>query len=141
MAFFQHTVTDKYLSSVDKLKIQEKYILFKAHFHNSEVQQNIRNSKEEQYQEGFLRDLFVAILGYTLNPQNNFNLTTEYKNIKDSKKADGAILIADKVRAVIELKGTDTTDLGKVETQAFGYKKRAECLEDLIKNDLVTLIK
>ena len=135
MAFFQHTVTDKYLSSVDKLKIQEKYILFKAHFHNSEVQQNIRNSKEEQYQEGFLRDLFVAILGYTLNPQNNFNLTTEYKNIKDSKKADGAILIADKVRAVIELKGTDTTDLGKVETQAFGYKNnQPDCVYVITSN-------
>ncbi|MBQ0740943.1 hypothetical protein J9332_42380, partial [Aquimarina celericrescens] len=28
----------------------------------------------------------------------------------------------DKVRAVIELKGTNTTDLSKIEAQAFGYK-------------------
>nr|MBP6284491.1 N-6 DNA methylase [Paludibacteraceae bacterium] len=122
MAFFQNTVTDKYLNTIDKLTIQNKYEQFKEHFHNPQIQQNIRNSKEEQYQEGFLRDLFVHILGYTLNPQHNFNLTTEYKNVKDSKKADGAIIIADKVKAVIELKGTDTTDLGKIETQAFGYK-------------------
>ncbi|MDP3434340.1 MAG: N-6 DNA methylase, partial [Bacteroidota bacterium] len=50
------------------------------------------------------------------------NLTTEYKNIKDSKKADGAIIINESVKAVIELKGTNTTDLSKIESQAFGYK-------------------
>ncbi len=135
MAFFQNTVTDKYLNSLDKLKIQQKFVTFKEHFHNPQIQQNIRNSKEEQYQEGFLRDLFVNILGYTLNPQNNFNLTTEYKNIKDSKKADGAIIIADKVQAVIELKGTDTTDLGKIETQAFGYKNnQPDCIYIITSN-------
>ena len=37
-------------------------------------------------------------------------------------KADGAIIIDGKVLAVIELKGCDTTDLSKVENQAFGYK-------------------
>ncbi|MBP7965327.1 MAG: hypothetical protein KAZ12_01645, partial [Paludibacteraceae bacterium] len=135
MAFFQQAVTNKYLNSLDKLKIQEKFAQFKAHFQNPEIQQNIRNSKEEQYQEGFLRDLFVTCLGYTLNPQNNFNLTTEYKNVKDSKKADGAIIIADKVRAVIELKGTDTTDLGKIETQAFGYKNnQPDCVYIITSN-------
>ncbi len=52
----------------------------------------------------------------------NFNLTTELKNIKGSKKTDGAILNGEIALAVIELKGTNTTDLSKVETQAFGYK-------------------
>jgi type I restriction-modification system DNA methylase subunit len=61
-------------------------------------------------------------LGYTLNPAEDYNLTTEYKNVKDSKKTDGAILINGNVKAVIELKGTDTTDLDKIESQAFGYK-------------------
>jgi hypothetical protein len=43
---------------------------FSQHFFNPEIQQNIRNSKEEEYQDGFLRDLFVTVLvGYTLNPQ------------------------------------------------------------------------
>jgi hypothetical protein len=40
-----------------------------------------------------LNELFGQVLGYTLNPQPHFNLTTEYKNERDSKKADGAILL------------------------------------------------
>lgn len=122
MALFQKTVLVKYTNQINKELLSEKWELYKAHFHNPQIQENIYNSKEEQYQEGFLRDLFVNILGYTLNPADNFNLTTEYKNIKDSKKADGAIIINQKVRAIIELKGTNTTDLSKIEAQAFGYK-------------------
>lgn len=122
MPLFQQTVIAKYLKTQDKNLLQEKWIQFQNHFHNVTIQDNIRNSKEEQYQGEFLLDLFVAILGYTKNPQPNFNLTTEYKNVKDSKKADGAIVINEKVIAVIELKGTETTDLGKIESQAFGYK-------------------
>jgi len=126
MALFQKTVEQKYLKQFDDKVIDAKYLEFKSYFGNPEVQENIRNSKEEQFQEGFLRELFVKILGYTLNPAPNFNLTTEYKNIKDSKKADGAILIDNGaysiVKAVIELKGTNTTDLSKIEAQAFGYK-------------------
>jgi len=122
MSLFQSTVIAKYLKTQDKNLLLEKWIQFQNHFHNPTIQDNIRNSKEEQYQGEFLLDLFVAILGYTKNPQPNFNLTTEYKNVKDSKKADGAIVINEKVIAVIELKGTETTDLGKIESQAFGYK-------------------
>ncbi|MBX9807471.1 MAG: N-6 DNA methylase [Flavobacteriaceae bacterium] len=122
MPLFQKSVIAKYLKTQDKTILSNQWTDFKNHFHNPTIQENIRNSKEEQYQEGFLRDLFVKILGYNLNPDANFNLTTEYKNVKDSKKADGAIIIEEKVRAVIELKGTNTTDLGKIETQAFGYK-------------------
>jgi len=73
-----------------------------------------------------LIDLFVNVLGYTKSPNPNFNLTTEYKNIKDSKKADGAIIINDSVKGIIELKGTNTTDLSKIESQAFGYKNNQE---------------
>jgi hypothetical protein len=122
MPLFQKTVISKYLKTQDKTVLQEKWIQFQDHFLNPTIQENIRNNKEEQYQGEFLLDLFVAILGYTKNPQPNFNLTTEYKNVKDSKKADGAIIINEKVVAVIELKGTDTTDLNKIEVQAFGYK-------------------
>ncbi|GAB3817524.1 type IIL restriction-modification enzyme MmeI [Pontibacter rugosus] len=122
MAFFQTSVTNKYLKAVDKDVLNAAYGRFKSHFHNPEIQENIRNSKEEQYQGEFLIDLFVNVLGYTKNPTPNYNLTTEHKNVKDSKKADGAILINGAVKAVIELKGTNTTDLGKIEEQAFGYK-------------------
>ncbi len=119
---FQKTVIQKYLKTQDQNTITEKWNLFQNHFHNAEIQNNIRQSKEEQYQGEFLIDLFVNVLGYTKNPTPNFNLTTEYKNVKDSKKADGAIVIDGSVKAIIELKGTNTTDLSKIEDQAFGYK-------------------
>ena len=121
MPFFQPTVLKKYIAELDKENLAAAWQTFSAHFHNPHIQANIRAAKEEQYQEGFLRELFVSVLGYTLNPQPNFNLTTEYKNEKDSKKADGAIIVDGAIRAVIELKGTDTTDLSKIEKQAFGY--------------------
>jgi len=122
MPIFQNTVVSKYLKSQNKEIISNKWITFKNHFHNPSIQENIKSSKEEQYQGGFIIDLFVNVLGYTKNPTPDFNITTEYKNVKDSKKADGAIIINEDVKAVIELKGTNTTDLSKIETQAFGYK-------------------
>jgi hypothetical protein len=135
MSLFQTTVVAKYLKSQHTLKLNEKWDIYKSHFLNPIIQENIRNSKEEQYQEGFLRDLFVKILGYTLNPENSFNLTTELKNVKDSKKADGGIIINDSVVGVVELKGTNTTDLGKVEEQAFGYKNnQPECVYVITSN-------
>jgi len=122
MSLFQKSVEKKYLNELDSVLIDKKYKEFQDYFGNYSIQENIRNSKEEQFQEGFLRELFVSVFGYTLNPQPNFNLTTELKNIANSKKADGAILKGEDAIAVIELKGTDTTDLDKIETQAFGYK-------------------
>jgi len=126
MAFFQNSVLEKHLKAQDTKAIKLAYEQFRLYFHNSEIQENIRNSKEEQFQEGFLRELFVKILGYTLNPNPNFNLTTELKNEKDNKKADGAILINKGINplviGVIELKGTDTKDLEKINQQAFNYK-------------------
>lgn len=125
MNFFQPSVVNKYLKNLDKQKISLAFSKFQSHFLNSKVQEDIRSLKEEQYQGEFLEDLFVKILGYTKPAsasETKYNLTTEYKNVKDSKKADGAILIDGAVKAIIELKGTNTTDLGKIETQAFGYK-------------------
>lgn len=122
MPLFQKTVINKFLKSQSEDNLSKKWDDFRLHFHNPTIQENIKVAKEEQYQEGFLRDLFVNIFGYVLNPSNGYNLTTEYKNIKDSKKADGAIIFNEKVSAIIELKGTNTTDLSKIEEQAFGYK-------------------
>jgi len=128
MSIFQSSVVTKHLKTQKKEKIAIQWEIFKNHFHNPVIQDNIRNSKEEEYQGEFLIDLFVNVLGYTKNPTPNFNITTEYKNVKDSKKADGAIVVNDVVKAVIELKGTNTTDLGKIEVQAFGYKNnQPEC--------------
>ena len=122
MSLFQKSVEKKYLNELNSALIDEKFTLFQNYFGNPEIQENIRSAKEEQFQEGFFRELFVTIFGYTLNPEPNFNLTTELKNISNSKKADGAILKNGDALAVIELKSTITTDLDKIETQAFGYK-------------------
>jgi type I restriction-modification system DNA methylase subunit len=135
MSIFQNSVVTKQLQSQDKTKLVAQWNVFTTHFHNPAIQDNIRSSKEEQYQGEFLIDLFVNVLGYTKNPTPNFSITTEYKNVKDSKKADGAILINDKVKAVIELKGTNTTDLNKIEVQAFGYKNnQPDCVYVITSN-------
>ncbi len=122
MSLFQKSVIKQFLKFLPKQKVESAWQKFTTHFQNPLVQQNIRASKEEQYQEGFLNDLFVTVFGYIKNPNPNYNLTTELKNIKDAKKTDGAILRRGDALAVIELKGMDTTDLSRVEAQAFGYK-------------------
>ena len=103
---------------------QSAWNQYQSYFLNEDIQLNIQQSKEEQFQEGFLRELFVKVLGYTLNPSPNFNLITEKKNETNSKKADGAIQKDGKVIGVIELKDHKTTDLSKVEPQAFNYKSQ-----------------
>lgn len=129
MSLFQRSVLEKYLKQQDSARIAPAYATFSAYFHNAERQANIRDAKEEQFQEGFLRELFVKVLGYTLNPDPHFDLTTEFKNEVGAKKADGAILADGKAIAVIELKGTDTTDLATINTQAFNYKaNQSQCV-------------
>lgn len=135
MALFQKTVLKKHLLEANTPEVDAAYKRFSAYFHDATRQQNIRNSKEEQFQEGFLRELFGHIFGYTLNPEPNFNLTTELKNTSNSKKVDGAIVFDGKAIAVIELKGTNTTDLNSIETQAFGYKNnQSECVYVITSN-------
>ena len=138
MPLFQKSVISKYLKAQNKEQLISKWNSYSDHFLNSRVQEEIKGLKEEQYQGEFLEDLFVKILGYTKpasSSETKFNLTTEYKNVKDSKKADGAIIFDDKVKAVIELKGTNTTDLGKIEVQAFGYKNnQPDCVYVITSN-------
>ena len=135
MQIFQRNILNKYIKGLDNTLIDERYKTFSRFFLDPERQANILNSKEEQFQEGFLRELFVKILGYTLNPDPNFNLTTEKKNETNSKKADGAILVDGKVVGVIELKDHKTPDLSKVEAQAFNYKSQhKEALYVVISN-------
>ncbi len=122
MSLFQPSVLKKYLQQQDTATVQKAYKKYTKYFHNTTIQANIRNSKEEQFQEGFLRELFVDILGYTLNPTPKFNLTTELKNIKGAKKVDGAILKDGEALGVIELKGTNIKDLESIRQQAFDYK-------------------
>jgi len=132
---FQKNIIKKYISSLDEEDVQNAWICFKKYFQNPDIQQNIRQSKEEQFQEGFLRELFVKVFGYTLHPSPNYNLITEKKNETNAQKADGAIVIDGNVIGVIELKDTKTTDLSKIESQAFGYKnKHSNCRIVIISN-------
>ena len=122
MSLFQSIVIEKYVRELDSAKLETAWQTYSHCFLNLSKQDNIRLSKEEQYQEGFLRDLFVDVFGYTLNPNPNYNITTEFKNQTGSKKVDGAILKDGHAIGVIELKGMNTIDLSKIEQQAFGYK-------------------
>jgi hypothetical protein len=104
MALFQQSVLKKYISDINKAQLQNAWQLFQQHFFNPDIQQNIRNSKEEEYQKGFVRDLFVNVSGYTLNPQPNYNFVLERKTVADAAKSDGAILLNGEVASVVELK-------------------------------------
>lgn len=135
MALFQQSVLKKYLADIDQSKLETAWKQFQLHFHNAVIQQNITNNKEEAYQEGFVRDFFVQVLGYTLKPQPDFNIELEKKTAADSTKSDGAFLKNGEVIGVLELKDTNTTDLEKVEKQVFGYKhKHKHCVYVITSN-------
>ncbi len=122
MPLFQKSVINKYLKSLDNDKVDKAFENFQKFYGNKMRLANIMQLKEENYQEGFLREIFVQTLGYIINPDENYNLTTEYKNQKDARKADGAIIRDGKAIGVIELKSTKTKNLESIREQAFSYK-------------------
>ena len=133
ITMFQKSIIEKYLSKLDANLLHEKYEKYCANYKNETKIANIRAVKEEQYQEGFIRDVFCSVLNYTIKPEPDYNILTELKNETKNKnnarKSDGAICEENnesRVRAVIELKGTDTTDLDTVARQAFDYKSHHE---------------
>jgi hypothetical protein len=126
MSIFQKSILNSYKQDEDL--VESRYIKYRKYLSKSE---DIKSWKEEEYQDGFLRDVFEYCLGYTLkttNPQD-YNLTRERKNETDGKKADGGILIDNKTVGVIELKSYSTKNLDKKISkdklspvdQAFGY--------------------
>ena len=121
MAIFQKSVINKHLKILDKDQVEKAYQKFRENYNPAKIEK-IKQLKEEEYQDGFLRDLFVDVFAYTLKPDDNYNLVREFKNQADGKKADGAILKDQKAIAVIELKSTKTKDFKNVTEQAFGYK-------------------
>src|SRR5680860_605529 len=122
MSLFQHSVLNKYLKDSRQTEMEVAYQKLVTYFHNPVIQQNIRECKEEEYQDGFLNALFVNVLGYTLKPNPDYNLTREFKNETGAKKADGAILKEGFAIGVIELKSSITKDLESIRLQAFDYK-------------------
>ena len=136
---FQRNIVKKYLVLLNEEFISKAWEQYANYFLNAEIQQNILEMKEEEFQEGFLRELFVKVLGYTIKPSPNYNLRAELKNEKNSRKVDGAILIDGNVAAVIELKSTKTTDLSKIEPQAFDYKSQHKDTRLVITSNLEKL--
>lgn len=135
MALFQVSVLKNYLRLQDEQIVEKAYKKFTKYFHNQTIQENIKSSKEEQFQATFLNELFVNILGYTLNPQPDYNLTTEFKNQQNARKADGAILKDNQAIGVIELKGTNTKHLEGIRQQAFDYKaNQKDCIYVITSN-------
>ncbi|VAW48266.1 BpmI endonuclease-methyltransferase fusion protein type IIG, partial [hydrothermal vent metagenome] len=127
MPLFQKSVLNTHLNNLDEQQVADAYDKFQSIYNPNKIAE-IKTLKEEVYQDGFLRDIFVEVFGYVLQPEENYNLQREFKNQSDNKKADGAILKDGHALAVIELKSTKTKDLTKVTQQAFNYKNnQPEC--------------
>ncbi len=121
MALFQEAIIKKHLNLIDDNIIEQAFSEYKRVYSPDKIK-NIRVAKEEQYQEGFIKEIFGSVLGYSVYPESPYNIETEKKNETNSKKADGAILKDEKVVGVIELKDNKTKNLDAVKDQAFGYK-------------------
>ena len=135
MSLFQHSVLNKYLKETNQAEMKDAFRKLVAYFHSPVIQQNIRECKEEEYQDGFLTALFVNVLGYTIKPNPDYNLTREFKNEKGAKKADGAILKDNAAIGVVELKSTTTKDLESIRLQAFDYKaNQSKCVYVITSN-------
>jgi len=124
---FQSSVLEEFVNTQNESLIKRRWDNFQNFLSKRDY---IEDVKEEKYQDGFLKDIFEACLGYTLDSTNphSYNLEREKKNKIDGKKADGAIVIEEHVVGVIELKGQNTKDLDKKGSreqssvdQAFGY--------------------
>ena len=121
MALFQEAIIKKHLLTLDAHVLDSAYNEYKRVYSPEKIK-NIRVAKEEQYQEGFIKEIFGSVLGYSVYPESPFNIETEKKNETNARKADGAILSGEKVVGVIELKDNKTKNLDAVKDQAFGYK-------------------
>ena len=121
MPIFQKSIVDKYLDTLDAGVLDKAYDSYKEVYSAQKIKR-IKKLKEEQYQGGFLKDIFGSVLGYTIDPEVGYNIELEKKNETNSKKADGAIVQDEKVLGVIELKSNTTKNLESIKDQAFGYK-------------------
>lgn len=89
MPLFQSSVLKKYSAVQDQTQITLGNETNKRYFFN------------QQFQEGFLRELFVNILDYTINPNPDFNLNTKLNNIKDAKKAKVKLSLSEEAQWMV----------------------------------------
>jgi len=88
MPLFQDSIVRKHLSTIDDQVVEAAYLEYKRVYSPEKIN-NIQAAKEEQYQEGFIKDVFGSVLGYSIYPDHPYNIETEKKNESNSKKADG----------------------------------------------------
>ena len=56
---FQKNIVKKYIGLLDEKLVTKAWEQYSSYFLNEDIQTNIHKIKEEQFQEGFLRELFV----------------------------------------------------------------------------------
>jgi hypothetical protein len=66
MSLFQESIIRKHLGYLDQEVVEQAYLRFKEVYSANKIT-NIKVAKEEQYQEGFIKDIFGAVLGYSVN--------------------------------------------------------------------------
>jgi len=125
---FGQKVLNDFIQKQDEKLIENRWQKYKNFLAKKE---KISSWIETDYQDGFLEDIFENCLGYiskTRSADEHYTLEREKKNETNAQKADGALLVDDKVVAVIELKDQKTKDLDKkynreesAVRQAFGY--------------------
>ena len=125
---FGQKVLNEFIEKQDEKLIESRWQKFKNFLAKKE---KISSWIETDYQDGFLEDIFENCLGYiskTRSTNEHYTLEREKKNEINAQKADGALLVDDRVVAVIELKDLKTKDLDKKYSrdesavrQAFGY--------------------
>ena len=84
MPIFQKSIVDKYVATIDVDVIDKAFESYK-HIYSTQKIQRIKKLKEEQYQGGFLKDIFGSVLGYTIDPEVGYNLELEKKNETDTQ--------------------------------------------------------
>ncbi|NCP53296.1 MAG: hypothetical protein GW827_13775 [Flavobacteriales bacterium] len=62
MAIFQKSVIKKHLNNLDKEQVEKAYQKFRENYTPAKTA-HIKKLKEEEYQDGFLREIFVDVLG------------------------------------------------------------------------------
>lgn len=130
---FGQKVLNDFIRKQDEKLIENRWQKYKNFLAKKE---KISSWIETDYQDGFLEDIFENCLGYiskTRSTDEHYTLEREKKNETNAQKADGALLVDDKVVAVIELKDLKTKDLDKkynreesAVRQAFGYLQHNE---------------
>ena len=82
MALFQKSVLNTF--SQDESKVALRWAEYQKFLAKVDA---IKGFKEEEYQDGFFKDVFENCLGYTLKTTNpsNFNLEREKKNETDKQ--------------------------------------------------------